>query len=104
MNPYNFIKENKIGFILGGVLGAIMPFIFFILWGLGLHQDTYSSILDYLFLLGYIIPNKFIPQIQVGLINIKTIICLVFNVLYLGFVGLVFEKIIKRKTFIFGLL
>ena len=96
----DFIKKNKVGFISGGILGVLMPFIFFILWGLGLHKDTYSGFLDYSLLLGYIVSKKLIPGINMGLINVSVIVYTVSNFIYLSLIGAMIQNsifLIKQK-------
>ena len=97
MKKIPFIKNNKVGFILGGILGAIMPLIFFILWGLGLHSDTYSIFPDSIFLMGYMLTKNILPPMQVGIFSIRLIIGLILNFIYLGLIGAYIQKLIKSK-------
>ncbi|MEK6862270.1 MAG: hypothetical protein AABY07_09985 [Nanoarchaeota archaeon] len=74
-----------------------MPIIFFLLWVFGLANDTYSSLIDYIFMLGYIISNKLIPPLQIGLINFRIVISILLNSLYTGFIGGFIEYLIKKS-------
>ena len=97
-----FVKTNKIGFLIGGFLGTIMPLVILVLFLLGLHKGDYTSFsfLDYILAPGYILSIKFIPAIPIRIgLGINIILGALFNFLYLGFIGAYIQKILKSKSY-----
>ena len=93
----NYIKTYWRGFLIGAVIGVIIPFVIFILTLIGLHGSNYS-IVDYIFLLGYLLSKNFIPSIKLGLVELRLILDLVLNALYIGIIGVLIEKFVFSKN------
>ncbi len=92
----NYIKTYWKGFLIGSVIGAIIPFIVFILTMIGLHGSNYSF-LDYIFLLGYLTSKSIVPSIKIGLVELRLILDILLNALYVGIIGILIQKLMFKK-------
>ena len=93
-----FVKRYWKGFCVGGIFGLFLPLIIFLLTIIGIHGSNYS-ILDYFFILGYIVSSKIFPSMKLGLVNLRIIVDIIVNAMYWGLIGILIEKyLLKRKN------
>jgi hypothetical protein len=91
-----FIKKYWKGLCIGGIFGLFIPLFIFLLTISGIHGSNYS-LLDYFFILGYIVSSKIFPSMNFGLVNLRIIVDIILNAMYWGLIGILIEKYLLRR-------